>query len=109
MADARYGSAHRALRSHWQRVIASGQPVACWRCKQPVTPGMEWHMGHTDDGSRHAGPEHAKCNLRAQNESRAADARKWRSGRAATALLEAECGAPAYEDPECPGVICRDW
>jgi hypothetical protein len=115
MADSagRYGKTHRALREHWKRVIDGGGMVACWRCGDPIRHGMTWHLGHSDDGSRHMGPEHAKCNLRAQNELRAADARRWREERAADRLegyrriLAAD--PSAYEHPDWPGLIVRPW
>jgi hypothetical protein len=65
---------YRAARARFGRLVASGAGV-CWRCGGPIRPGGAWHTGHSDDGRAIMGPEHAGCNLRAQNVLRAARAR----------------------------------
>jgi hypothetical protein len=105
-ANAKYGKTHQTLRANWQRVLDSGRPVACWRCKRPIVPGEAWHLGHSDDGSRHMGPEHAGCNLRAQNELRAARARAFVNGE--QAVGESDRWSEHWyggEDSRCPA--CR--
>jgi hypothetical protein len=58
-----YGNAHQKLRKLWAIRVAAGG-VNCWRCGNPILPGMEWDLGHSDyDRSVWMGPEHARqCN-----------------------------------------------
>lgn len=55
---------YRQLRGSWALHVAAGL-VCCWRCRRPIPPGSDWHLGH-DDGDRRVirGPEHPACNLR---------------------------------------------
>lgn len=46
------------------REMMAGKVFVCWRCREPVEPGSDWHLGH-DDRRRIKGPEHATCNLTA--------------------------------------------
>ncbi len=56
-----YGGRHQALRKQWAPRVAAGE-VNCWRCRQPIEPGMEWDLGHHDhDRSKYNGPEHARA------------------------------------------------
>lgn len=56
-----YGSSHQALRRRWANRVAAGE-VNCWRCGDPIKPGMEWDLGHDDhDRSKYKGPEHARA------------------------------------------------
>jgi hypothetical protein len=57
-----YGPEHIALRNQWAPKVAAGN-VHCAKCKQPITPGTPWHLGHTDDRTQWTGPEHPHCNL----------------------------------------------
>ena len=63
-----YGYAHKVLRAKWQQRINNGG-VTCARCGKPITRGMAWDLGHTDDRTGYTGPECVRCN-------RAAGARK---------------------------------
>jgi len=80
------------MRRRVAREVASGLHV-CARCFGPILPSDKWHLDHADDGLSYLGPSHARCNLRAQNELRAEDARRWREGRAG----------------DWPGVVERPW
>ena len=75
--DPRYGWNHQKLRRVVAREVRLGLHV-CARCCEPILATDEWHLDHTDDGSGYLGPSHKRCNLKAQNERRAADARAWR-------------------------------
>lgn len=60
-----YGSAHKALRVRYARLVDAGQAI-CARCHRPIFPGEPWDLGHVDgDRSRYAGPEHRSCNRHA--------------------------------------------
>jgi len=107
-SSGKYGKTHKALRQHWKRVIDGGGMVACWRCGDPIRRGMTWHLGHSDDGTRHEGPEHAKCNVGGRNKAVAADARAYRAGES-KASASLRTGPESYEDPDWPGVIVRPW
>lgn len=53
-----YGGAHAKLRRQWAPKVAAGL-VSCWRCGQPILPGQDWDLGHSDtDRSVYQGPEH---------------------------------------------------
>jgi hypothetical protein len=43
-------------------VVAAGG-VCCARCGEPIAPGEDWHLDHTDDRSDYLGPSHRRCNL----------------------------------------------
>jgi hypothetical protein len=63
-----YGAAHRKLRAHWAKRIASGELVfcharVCLRATRVIWPGSSWHLGHTPDRAEWTGPEHDLCNL----------------------------------------------
>lgn len=58
-----YGAEHQRLRAAWQERIDDGELVLCPRCGEPVEPGMEWDLGHSDDRNSYSGPEHSReCN-----------------------------------------------
>jgi hypothetical protein len=59
-----YGPRHRATRRGLEPFVLAGG-VDCARCGEPISPGEEWHLGHTDDRTGYTGPEHARCNVRA--------------------------------------------
>jgi hypothetical protein len=59
-----YGFAHQMTRRRLAPLVATGT-VICPRCKKPIRPGQNWHLGHRDDGHGYNGPEHAWCNTRA--------------------------------------------
>lgn len=64
-ARAKYRSAeHRAARKQLALLVAAGR-ATCWRCGRVITPGTPFHVGHSDDGTRIMGAEHAGENLRA--------------------------------------------
>ena len=58
--------AYKAARLKAKALVDSGH-AHCWRCRKPIPPGSNWHLGHDDnDRSIIRGPEHAvECNLRA--------------------------------------------
>src|SRR3954464_14278996 len=62
----RYGLARKALRKRLDREVRAGR-AACWRCRLPIHPDAEWHVGHSDDDASPVwmGPEHAYCNTSA--------------------------------------------
>ena len=62
--DRGYGAAHQRLRKAWARVVRAGN-AQCARCHQPIEPGSEWHLDHTDDRTGYLGPSHKTCNERA--------------------------------------------
>lgn len=69
-ANARgYGHAHRKLRAALAHSVAAGQ-TTCWRCGQPIIPGQLWDLGHRDDRTGYAGPEHQACNRATAGRSR---------------------------------------
>ena len=80
----RYGREHRALRRRLARDVEAGLGV-CWRCGRPIAPGASWHLGHTDDGSAHAGIECVPCNTSAGGRARAAQLYGPRNGQPASA------------------------
>jgi hypothetical protein len=58
-----YGRDHRRLRARWAQRILSGEDVRCWRCRTPIRPGDDWHLGHDDhDRTLYRGPECEACN-----------------------------------------------
>lgn len=64
---------HRELRAHWARKIKAGDHVECTAtvCLMPsrqitnpngrARDGL--HLGHNDDGTTYAGPQHNACNV----------------------------------------------
>ena len=62
-----YGSAHQREAKAWQRKVATGARILCWRCNEPITDPTDVHLGHDDnDRSVTRGPEHGRaCNLSA--------------------------------------------
>lgn len=61
-----YGWQHQQNREAWRPQVATGT-VACWRCRELLSPTDGWHLGHDDnDRTITRGPEHDRaCNLRA--------------------------------------------
>lgn len=62
-----YGKDHEAQRKAWAPKVARGEArchaITCLEPTRAITPGSEWHMGHTPDRTRWTGPEHARCNV----------------------------------------------
>lgn len=57
-----YDHQHQTQREWWKHRVATGQ-VNCRRCHQPIQPGTDWDLGHTDNRDPTAShPEHATCN-----------------------------------------------
>lgn len=57
-----YGVAHRRLRAKLKPTVDAGR-ATCARCRQPITPGEPWGLGHSDHPQAKArglysGPEH---------------------------------------------------
>jgi len=75
--DPKYHWSHQKLRRRLDREVRLGLHV-CARCGEPILAGERWHLDHHDSGVGYLGPSHARCNVRAANELRAADARRWR-------------------------------
>ena len=103
MSKRKYGGPHRELRKRLARAVAAGQ-ATCWRCGSPILPGARWHLGHSDDGRRWMGPEHAYCNT-------AAGARKTNAQRAklsATAIARwSRHWYGTHYDERCPDCRAR--
>jgi len=60
-----YDAAFYAMRRAFEPEVAAGQ-ARCWRCKEPIAPGSQWHLGHDDnDRAIIKGPECPPCNLSA--------------------------------------------
>jgi hypothetical protein len=57
------GHDHQQLRREWSAKVDAGD-VICWRCGNPIEPGMPWDLGHVDGSNYrlYAGPEHRECN-----------------------------------------------
>ena len=62
-----YGNDHEAQRRAWAPRVARGEvdchAIDCLEPSRRITPGSEWHMGHTPDRTRWTGPEHPICNV----------------------------------------------
>lgn len=56
-----YGYEHKKLRKQIAPTVNAGR-ASCWRCGLPIRKGEPWDLGHHDDRSRYAGPEHQACN-----------------------------------------------
>lgn len=60
---------HRDTRAAMQRqlerdgYLTCAQPI-CYMRSRAILPGMSWHLGHDDSGTRYIGPCHAPCNVR---------------------------------------------
>ena len=103
--DPKYGRNHQKLRERLDREVRLGLHV-CSRCSEPILGDQAWDLDHHDDGVGYRGPSHRRCNIRAANELRAADAKRWRES---TANASPGTGPESYEDPDWPGVIVRPW
>lgn len=61
-----YGGEHQRLREWWSEQVDEGgvqcHAVVCLMPSREIMPGAEWDLGHTPDGARWTGPEHARCN-----------------------------------------------
>jgi hypothetical protein len=61
-----YDTEYDRQRREWEKRLARGERVACWRCRRRIMPRDEWNLGHDDDDRTIIkGPEHAGCNQRA--------------------------------------------
>lgn len=56
-----YDRKHEAERRRWAPKVDAGL-VNCARCGEPLEPGRDWDLGHTDDRTDWTGPEHRSCN-----------------------------------------------
>lgn len=65
------GSIVTSYRTYWARAIdegvATGVPIECGRCHQPIELSHEWDMGHTTSLAEGGDitsvwPEHRHCN-----------------------------------------------
>jgi len=102
MSTRKYDGAYRQVRQRLARAVAAGQ-ATCWRCGRPIRPGEPWHLGHSDDGSRWMGAQHAYCNT-------SAAARMTNAKRNAPARWSRDWYGDRF-DPRCPncrsrGVVC---
>ena len=57
-----YGSGNSAGTN---RSLVRTGTLNCARCGQPIEPGQQWHLDHSDDRSRYIGASHKGCNLQA--------------------------------------------
>ena len=62
-----YGYQHQQLRKRWAEILERDGIVTCHArdCVMPsrvITVDMPWHLGHSEDRTRHTGPEHERCN-----------------------------------------------
>lgn len=62
-----YGWLHIKLRRQWVPLVNAGgvrcHAIICIKPNRLITPGSDWHLGHTADRTAWTGPEHAACNL----------------------------------------------
>jgi hypothetical protein len=58
-----WGSAHQRRRAAIAPLVNAGQATCC-RCTEPIHPGDDWHLDHTDARDGYLGVSHASCNLR---------------------------------------------
>ena len=72
-----YTRAHQLERKRWEPKVDAGL-VDCARCHEPIEPGRQWDLGHTEDRTAWTGPEHQTCNRRAggANGARVSNARR---------------------------------
>jgi hypothetical protein len=57
-----YGNSHQKLR---KALLPQAYGKPCYRCGQPMLPGQELHLDHTDDRTGYGGFSDKACNLRA--------------------------------------------
>lgn len=84
MAAAKYGYAHRKLRSEWATRVERGEVACCCGCGWPIQPGDKWHLGHDRaDSTRYLGPMLERHNCDTRIERRLAGRRRggfrWRN------------------------------
>jgi hypothetical protein len=73
-----YGNSHQKLR---KALLPQAYGKPCARCGQPMLPGQELHLDHTDDRTGWLGFSHKVCNLRAAaKKARAMQLGRWRGG-----------------------------
>lgn len=56
-----YDKQHQALRARWQTRIDAGETVRCATCPT-ILSDRAWDLGHTEDRTRHIGPQCIPCN-----------------------------------------------
>ena len=56
-----YGKDFQAQRRAWVPTVEAGK-ATCARCKQPIQPGSQWALDHSDDRHALIGPSHKRCN-----------------------------------------------
>ena len=57
----RYSAGHQRLRAKVAVAVEQGQ-ASCARCGEPIAPGTDWDLDHSDNGNGYLGPSHASCN-----------------------------------------------
>jgi hypothetical protein len=73
---------HRQARKNIQAQLNRGEHVRCWRCGRSIPNiAAAWHVGHSDDGTRIMGAEHASENVKAAARKGAIIANARRRGR----------------------------
>jgi hypothetical protein len=53
-------------------MVERGQ-ATCSRCGEPILPGQDWDLDHSDDRRGYIGPAHAACNRSAGGRKAAAN------------------------------------
>jgi hypothetical protein len=97
----RYGYGHKRLRRRYQREVEAGLATCC-RCLKPIRPDDRWHLDHAADGDGYLGPAHARCNLSADGQARAAQLYGKRPSAEATRL-------PCEPYDPHARVVWREW
>lgn len=79
-----YGIEHVNERKKWATLVESGS-CTCARCGQPIQPGTQWDLDHSEDRTYYLGAAHRTCNRRAgaikgnQRAARRTEAGPWTS------------------------------
>lgn len=96
-----YGAEYQRTKDRYRPIVASGQAsCTATRCLAPtryISPTEPWDLGHSDDRSHIAGPQHRRCNRTAGGYN---GAKKAQANLVAATLAKAQPPPPP---------ICRPW